>query len=490
MERNENPTSEDQPLAIKSLGGGNVDWGAAPIPGAAFAHWDRAKRREWQGERLELLLRQILPLNRFYATKWRDIERPWGFVSADPSEGWLQLPFTLKSELQSGPPVEARVAPTPAIVEEVSGVASPGSMRRGFGVSAGLPANLTYPLEQYVRFHQTSGTSGRPMMVLDTWQDWQWWMEAWQWVLAAAGIQSGDRAVLAFSFGPFVGFWSAFDALIRRGVMAIPAGGLSSIARLQLLRTTNADTLFCTPSYALHLAEVGRENQAVVADLGIEKIVVAGEPGGSIPAIRNSIETSWQARLVDHCGASEVGPWGFNSPDGEGLFVNEYHFLAEFRSLESEKPAREGELSELVLTTLGRAGAPVVRYRTGDLVRPYFRHDYDNTWVFLKGGVLGRVDDMLVIRGVNIFPSSIEQILRSFPEVAEFRVTAFKRGHLDSLKVEVEDRLGQPERIARELQVRLNLKVDVENVPLGSLPRFEMKGRRFVDQRHARPVEG
>ena len=125
MERNENPTSEDQPLAIKSLGGGNVDWGAAPIPGAAFAHWDRAKRREWQGERLELLLRQILPLNRFYATKWRDIERPWGFVSADPSEGWLQLPFTLKSELQSGPPVEARVAPTPAIVEEVSGVASP-----------------------------------------------------------------------------------------------------------------------------------------------------------------------------------------------------------------------------------------------------------------------------------------------------------------------------------------------------------------------------
>jgi phenylacetate-CoA ligase len=117
------------------------------------------------------------------------------------------------------------------------------------------------------------------------------------------------------------------------------------------------------------------------------------------------------------------------------------------------------------------------------LVRPIFQHDYENTWVYLKGGVLGRVDDMLIIRGVNIFPSSVEQILRSFPEVVEYRMTAVKQGHLDFLKIEVEDRLDQPDRIAQELQVRLNLKVEVAAVPIGSLPRFEMKGRRFQDLR-------
>jgi phenylacetate-CoA ligase len=426
-----------------------------------LARLDRRVRQSQQLETLNQVLAQILPLNRFYATKLAD------FVDAGPphlssAKHLLELPYTYKSELQEN------------------------FQKGGLGPEPGaiLPANLTYDLDRYVRYHQTSGTSGRPLVVMDTAEDWQWWSDAWQFVLDAAAIEAGDRAVLAFSFGPFIGFWSAFDALVQRGVMAIPAGGLSSIARLNLLQTTAADTIFCTPSYALHLAEVGREHQLVVGDLPVKKIVVAGEPGGSVPAIRQSIESSWQAKLIDHCGASEVGPWGFNSPDGTGLFVNEHHFIAEFRSIERDAPATEGELSELVLTSLGRVGAPVIRYRTGDLVRPIFQHDYDNTWVYLKGGVLGRVDDMLIIRGVNIFPSSIEQILRSFPEVVEYRMTAFKQGHLDFLKIEVEDRLVQPQRIANELMVRLNLKVEVATVPIGSLPRFEMKGRRFQDHRH------
>lgn len=454
----------------------------------ALSQLPRTERRARQLAALGVLLDEILPANRFYRTKLATHRSSSGgqatpeslAVATEPKTNWrdaisLQswedlaaVPYTLKSELQQAP----------ATVE-----ASPS----GLGTGATLPANLTYELSRYVRHHQTSGTSGRPLVILDTAADWQWWMSAWQFVLDAAGIDTGDRALLAFSFGPFIGFWSAFDALVQRGAMAIPAGGLSSLARLQLLRTTQADTLFCTPSYALHLAEVGRDHQVVVGDLPVKKIVVAGEPGGSIPAVRQSIEDAWQARLIDHCGASEVGPWGFNSPDGRGLFVNEQHFIAEFRSLQTDAPAKEGELSELVLTTLGRAGAPVIRYRTGDLVRPFFRHDYDNTWAFLAGGVLGRVDDMLIIRGVNIFPSSIEQIVRSFPEVAEYRLTAFKSGHLDSLRIEVEDRWNNPQRIADELQIRLNLKVEVTAVPLGSLPRYEMKGRRFQDLRHATP---
>jgi phenylacetate-CoA ligase len=418
-------------------------------------------RRSQQLQALNRLLGEILPGNRFYSDKLAQRGSP-GPPLTDFAE-LAAFPFTYKSELQDHP----QVGPA-----------------GGLG-GAILPANLTYGLEKYVRYHQTSGTRGRPLTVLDSREDWRWWIDAWQFVLDAAQIEAGDRAVLAFSFGPFIGFWSAFDALVHRGVMAIPGGGLSSIARLELMRTTEAEIVFCTPSYALHLAEVGREHQLRVADLPVQKVVVAGEPGGSVPAIRHAIEDAWQARLIDHCGASEVGPWGLPAPDGSGLFINEHHWIAEFRSLESDQPASENELSELVLTTLGRAGAPVIRYRTGDLVRPTYQHTYQNTWVYLPGGVLGRVDDMLIIRGVNIFPSSIEQILRSFPEIVEYRMTAFKQGHLDSLRIEVEDRMEQPARIAQELLVRLNLKVEVKAVPIGSLPRYELKGRRFQDQRSA-----
>jgi phenylacetate-CoA ligase len=138
-----------------------------------------------------------------------------------------------------------------------------------------------------------------------------------------------------------------------------------------------------------------------------------------------------------------------------------------------------------VITTLGRTGCPVIRYRTGDLVRPTCHHDAENRFVLLEGGVLGRTDDMLIIRGVNVFPSSLEQILHGFPEVVEYRITAEKIGEMDALTIEIEDRLEQPDRVALEIMVRLGLKVAVRSVPIGSLPRFEGKGKRFIDNRPA-----
>jgi phenylacetate-CoA ligase len=132
---------------------------------------------------------------------------------------------------------------------------------------------------------------------------------------------------------------------------------------------------------------------------------------------------------------------------------------------------------------LNRSGCPVIRYRTGDLVRPTWKASGENRFVLLDGGVLGRADDMLVVRGVNIFPTSIEQILRSFPDIVEYRMTAHRVRAMDELLVEVEDRSNQPERIAQELRLRLGLRVDVQSVPPGSLPRFEGKAKRFVDRR-------
>jgi phenylacetate-CoA ligase len=346
-----------------------------------------------------------------------------------------------------------------------------------------IAANCTFPRERYVRCHQTSGTRGRPLVLLDTAEDWKWWIHCWQYVLDAAEITDRDRALLAFSFGPFIGFWSAFDALTTRGALVIPGGGLSSLARVESIQRMDVTTLLCTPTYALRLAEVAEEHRINLAQSPIEKIIVAGEPGGSVPATRERIESAWNARVIDHSGATEVGPWGFSDSVGRGLHVNETEFIAEFVSLETGQPAKEGELAELILTALGRIGAPAIRYRTGDVVRPVWQHDAANRFVLLDGGVLGRTDDMVIVRGMNIYPTAIEQILHSFPEVVEYRVTARKQGTLDELIVEVEDHLQKPVRIANELQLRLGLKVEVHCVTAMSLPRYEGKGRRFLDER-------
>jgi phenylacetate-CoA ligase len=409
----------------------------------------REELRRHQLARLNELLKEARSHNRFYAEKLASVSLP-----LESLDQLAALPFTFKEEL---------------------------STAKHDGEYA---ANLTYPLERYVRYHHTSGTRGRPLPVLDTADDWQWWLECWQFVLDAAEAGAEDRALLAFSFGPFIGFWSAHDAAVARGTLVIPSGGMSTLSRVEMLRRTRATILFSTPSYALRLAEVAHENHIDPASLEVRRIIVAGEPGGSVPALRRRIETTWNARLIDHAGASEIGPWGYGDKDGRGLFVLESEFIAEFRSLATGERAADGEEAELVLTSLGRFGSPVVRYRTGDIVRPRWGQVDGNGFVLLEGGVLGRADDMLIVRGVNVFPSAVEQILRSFPEVVEYRVTVAKQGTLDALLVEIEDRLNDPARIARELKLRIGLKAEVRTAPLGSLPRFEGKGKRFHDQRH------
>ncbi|MBL8829214.1 MAG: phenylacetate--CoA ligase family protein [Planctomycetaceae bacterium] len=403
---------------------------------------------QYQLAKLNALLEQILPHNRFYADKLADIPRPLTSLAQ-----LAELPFTFKREL----------------IESADG--------------GDFAANRTWPVERYVRYHQTSGTRGRPVVVLDTHDDWEWWLDCWQYVLDSADVSADDRCVMAFSFGPFIGFWSAYEAAERRGCLMIPAGGMTSVSRLELIRSLKATVVFCTPSYALHLAEVAAQRKIEVGEFGVRRLILAGEPGASVPATRERIQSAWQAECIDHAGATEVGAWGFADRDRRGLQVIESEFICEFLSVDTGQPAGEGELSELVITSLGRVGSPVIRYRTGDLVRPYWQHDLDCRFVLLEGGVVGRADDMVIIRGVNVFPSAIEQIVRSFPEVLEYRVTAYRQAEMDQLRVEIEDRLEQPERVAEEVHLRLGLKVEVLMVPLGSLPRYEGKGLRFVDQR-------
>ena len=268
--------------------------------------------------------------------------------------------------------------------------------------------------------------------------------------------------------------------------MLVPGGGRSSLDRLHLMRETECTALCCTPTYALHLLEVARENNFDVSDLKIHTTIHAGEPGANLPATKQRIEEGWGARCHDHAGASEIGAHCFEGADRRnGLYVIETEFIAEILDPDSGQPVAPGQKGELVLTNLGRWGFPVIRYRTGDVVMPAADQTAgERTFLYLEGGVIGRADDMVTVRGVNVFPSAIENFVRNYEEVDEFRVTVSKQGQMDELAIEVElvegaDTEAIPRAIAQSISSTLGLRPMVTAVPRDTLPRFELKARRF-----------
>ncbi|MAI72863.1 MAG: CoF synthetase [Rhodopirellula sp.] len=356
------------------------------------------------------------------------------------------------------------------------------------GEAAGRPARVfDLPRIDYTRLHQTSGTKGFPMTVLDTPADWAWWLNCWDYVLDAAEVEQRDVAMMAFSFGPFIGFWTANDALVRRGTTVVPGGGMTSQQRIQMIFDHRCSLLCCTPTYALHLGAVADKHDIDLTKTAIRRIIVAGEPGGSTPSVRNRLETLWGAKVIDHTGASEVGAWGFGNSAGTGIHVIEDEFIAELLRFDIDHPAgigvEDGEQAELVLTSLGRFGGPVIRYRTGDIVCGYRNHDQECGFLFLDGGVLGRVDDMMVIRGVNVFPSSIESMVREITPLAEFRMIISRVDEMDQLAIELESDQASVAKLSDLIRDRLAMRVSVDAVAVGSLPRFEAKAKRLVDLR-------
>lgn len=409
--------------------------------------------------KLRRLLESVLPANRFFARKYAGVDL--NLDCASPHELLQQLPLTTKAEL-----LEDQQAAPP------------------YG------AFLTYPLERYFRCHQTSGSTGAVLRWLDTRESWAAMLDNWDQIYRAAGITPRDRLFFAFSFGPFIGFWSAFEAAGRLGCFCFPAGAMNSEARLRALLDNHCTVLLCTPTYALHL---GQEARAAGIDLSASRvrlIITAGEPGGSIPAVRSRLATAWPgARVFDHHGMTESGPVTYECPAQSGLLhVMENSFVAEVLDPATGRPVEPGQPGELVLTTLDRTGSPLLRYRTGDRVRAATapvcacgRHH-----LALVGGIIGRADDMVIVRGVNVYPGAVENIIRGFRDVAEYRVTLSERGALTELSVELEPApgLAHPELLAQRLRCAfhtgLGLRVPVTLVAPGTLPRFEMKSRRWV----------
>ncbi len=348
--------------------------------------------------------------------------------------------------------------------------------------------NLTYGLDRYPRLHQTSGsTAGVPLRCLDTDASWTWWKRCWGTIYRAADLCASDRLFFPFSFGPFIGFWGAFESAAQLGNFCLPAGGMSTTARLHYLLDHKATVICCTPTYALRLAEVGDQEKLDLKGSCVRALIVAGEPGGHVPQVRARIESAWGARVFDHAGMTEVGPWGFEcSEEPEGFHVMENEFIAEVVEPSSGCPVGEGEIGELVLTNLGRWGGPLIRYRTGDQVRLIRTRCACGRWFArVPGGILGRTDDMLYIRGNNVFPSTIEGVLRGVEGLAEFRVDVDQRGSLTEMSVTVEPDAEENStvlaaRVVRAIKDCFHFQPKVRVVAPGSLPRFEMKARRFI----------
>jgi phenylacetate-CoA ligase len=403
------------------------------------------------------LLSAILPGNSFYAAKLRGLS---------PDAALASLPFTLKQEL-----IDDQIAHPP------------------YG------SNLTYPLERYTRFSQTSATTtGTPMRWLDTPESWDWMIGNWLRVYQSAGVTAGDRIFFAFSFGPFLGFWIGFEAAIRLGSLAIPGGGMRSAARLRAIVENSATVLCCTPTYAIRLAEVAAEENIDLASAAVSQIrtvIVAGEPGGSVPATRAHISTLWRgARVVDHHGMTEIGPVSYGCPKRPGvLHVIADSYIAEIIDPLTLKSVPRGVTGELVLTNLGRFGSPLIRYRTSDIVQasPENRCVCGTLDLALEGGILGRTDDMLLVRGVNVYPAAVENILRGFEAVGEYRVEIHNHRTLPELQIQVEAAPAHahdaalPQRLEAALANAFALRIPVSLVPQGTLPRFEMKARRWVN---------
>lgn len=347
--------------------------------------------------------------------------------------------------------------------------------------------NCTYPESSYTRVHQTSGTTGTPLRVFDTPESWAWWEYCWGFVLSGAGLTSSDRLFVPFSFGPFIGFWAAVGGARNVGALMVPGGGRTSSQRLELMAQMQVTAMTCTPTYALRLAEVAREDGFDLGRIPMRLTVHAGEPGANVPATKQRIETAWGAKCYDHAGASEVGAHSFEceaQPGGTHAIDSE--FIIEVLDPETGKAVDPGEEGELVITNLGRIGFPVFRYRTGDVVRVATEPcPCGRTFTRFDGGVIGRADDMMVVRGVNIFPAAVENLLRGHDGIEEFRVTVTTQREMAELLIEIECQDGVDDSLTRAavqsgFEAAVGLRPDVEVVVLGTLPRFELKAQRFV----------
>ncbi|MDI6631974.1 MAG: phenylacetate--CoA ligase [Bacillota bacterium] len=428
--------------------------------------WDRKHetlpRRELEALQLERLQKQLSRVYRKVPYYRRRLEAA-GMKPEDLRSlaDLARLPFTTKEDIRTNYP---------------------------FGLFA-------VPLDRVVRIHASSGTTGKPTVVGYTKKDLRTWAELIARIVTQAGVKRGDVAQVCFSYGLFTGGFGLHYGLERAGVTVVPAAAGNTERHIQLMRDFGTTVIVGTPSYALYIAEVARGMGVDPRSLSVRKGLFGAEPWTE--GMRSEIERAWGIEAFDNYGLSEViGPGVAGECRAKaGLHVSEDHFLVEVIDPETGTPLPPGERGELVFTTLTKEAFPVIRYRTRDLSRLIPEPCPCGRTTVRMEKVTGRTDDMLIIRGVNVFPSQVEEVLTAIPGLApHYLIIVDKKGYLDEFEVQVElaqegftdrfqDLAALEETVKNRLQAVLSLTPRVKLLEFGSLERTAGKARRVLDRR-------
>lgn len=354
---------------------------------------------------------------------------------------------------------------------------------------------LAVPLEEVTEYHQTSGTTGQPVYQADTWQDWELNAEHWAYILYTQGYRAGQRVFLPFGYNVFIAFWAAHYAAEKVGCEIVPGGVLNTEARLLKMQELRCKAFMATPTYVLGMADTAKNKLGIdPKTLGIERITVAGEPGGSIPSTRKRMEDAWGAKVYDHSGATEIGAWGYECQNQSGLHVNDAFFLVQIEDIETGELITEpGRRGKMIITNLNRMAQPCIRFDSKDIIEwNPDQCECGRTFSLLKGGVQGRADDITKVKGVLLSPSAIEEVVRDIAGLGdEYEVVVTKIGDIDEISLKVELLAGQERKtesikqaLTDQLRLKTNLNYNLEFHRYGSLPRYDVKARRFKDLRH------
>ncbi|GAE86784.1 phenylacetate--CoA ligase family protein [Acetivibrio straminisolvens] len=357
-----------------------------------------------------------------------------------------------------------------------------------------LLGDMTAVAEEEVVFvSASSGSTGVPTLSPFTKKDFEEFQDVQSRLFWAAGMRPNDRYVHALNFTLFVGGPDVIGAQ-NLGALCIWAGAIPSDRLLFILKEFQPTVIWTTPSYAWYLGETARKQGIDPAkDLSINKIIVAGEPGGSIEATRQAIEELWEAKVYDFYGISDIfGACAGMCSERNGLHLAEDHILVEVINPDTLEPVAEGERGELVFTTLRKTARPMIRFRTGD-IGTVNKEKCACGRTHVRINITGRLDDMLIVSGVNVFPSDIEYVVRNMEELSgEYRITAISENFTTKFKLEVERALGNhepkdvlAEKVSAKIKTRIGVKPkEVIILDNGELPRATHKAKRLIDERN------
>ncbi len=355
------------------------------------------------------------------------------------------------------------------------------------------------PKKDIVRFHASSGTTGKPTVVGYTRKDMETWSELIARIVTMAGVNDEDTAQISFGYGLFTGAFGLHQGLEKVGASVIPMSSGNTEKQIMIMQDFGTTALISTPSYALHMAEVAREmGLEPKKDLKLKWGLFGGE--GSTESMRREINERWGLFATENYGMSElIGP----GVSGEclalkGMHISEDHFIPEIIDPATGKVLGEGEVGELVITTITKEALPILRYRTKDITSLHYETcDCGRTTVRMSK-IQGRSDDMLILGGVNVFPSQIEDVLLRIDGIGpHYQIKVFKKGYLDKIEVDVElvdanlldsftllENLNQ--KIRHQLRTVLGIEAKVNLVEPRSLARFEGKAKRVIDMREVK----